>query len=105
MTSSAPPSPHGTDAATPDPSKDSLIEYPSKFPIKVMGAKVDGFVHAVTEVARQFDPTFDAATIELRDSRAGNYLGVTITITATSREQLDDLYRALSAHPLVKVVL
>ncbi|MNT94694.1 hypothetical protein D3C72_2364340 [compost metagenome] len=70
-----------------------------------MGAKVDGFVHAVTEVARQFDPTFDAASIELRDSRAGNYLGVTITITATSREQLDDLYRSLSSHPMVKVVL
>mgnify|MGYP000160556915 FL=1 len=70
-----------------------------------MGAKVDGFVHAITELARQFDPAFDASTIELRDSRAGNYLGVTITITATSREQLDDLYRALSSHPLVKVVL
>ena len=88
-----------------DPRKDSLIEYPSRFPIKVMGANVNGFVHAVTEVARRFDPDFDASTIELRDSRAGNYLGVTITITATSREQLDDLYRALTAHPLVKVVL
>jgi len=88
-----------------DPRKESLIEYPSRFPIKVMGAKVDGFVQAVTELARQFDPTFDASTIELRDSRAGNYLGVTITITATSREQLDDLYRALSSHPMVKVVL
>ena len=85
--------------------KESLIEYPSKFPIKVMGANVDGFVHAVTQVAQRFDPTFDAATVELRNSKAGNYLGVTITVTATSREQLDDLYRALSSHPLVKVVL
>jgi putative lipoic acid-binding regulatory protein len=83
----------------------SLIEYPSRFPIKVMGAKVDGFVHAVTQVAKQFDPTFDASTIELRDSSAGNYLGITITITATSREQLDELYRTLSTHPMVKVVL
>ena len=85
--------------------KESLIEYPSKFPIKVMGANVDGFVHAVTQVAQRFDPSFDAATVELRNSKAGNYLGVTITVTATSREQLDDLYRALSSHPLVKVVL
>jgi len=105
MTSSSPPPANGLDTHTTDPRKDSLIEYPSKFPIKVMGAKVDGFVHAITELARQFDPTFDATTIELRDSRAGNYLGVTITITATSREQLDNLYRALSSHPLVKVVL
>lgn len=84
---------------------ESLIEYPSRFPIKVMGAKVDGFVAAITQVARQFDPGFDAASVELRDSRAGNYLGVTITVTATSREQLDELYRTLSSHPMVKVVL
>jgi putative lipoic acid-binding regulatory protein len=88
-----------------DPRKDSLIKYPSRFPIKVMGLKTDGFVHAVTEVARQFDPDFDAAGIELRDSSSGKYLGVTITITATSRQQLDDLYRALSSHPMVKIVL
>jgi len=93
------------DAPLPAARKDSLIEYPSLFPIKVMGEKTDGFVHAVTATARQFDPFFDASTIELRDSSGGKYLGVTITITATSREQLDDLYRALSTHPMVKVVL
>jgi uncharacterized protein len=90
---------------SPAPRQESLIEYPSPFPIKVMGPKADGFVHAVTTIARQFDPTFDAATVELRESKAGNYLGVTITITATSREQLDELYRTLSSHPMVKVVL
>jgi putative lipoic acid-binding regulatory protein len=84
---------------------ESLIEYPCKFPIKVMGMKVDGFVHGVIQVARQFDPDFDAASIELRESSGGKYLGVTITVTATSREQLDNLYQALSTHPLVKVVL
>jgi putative lipoic acid-binding regulatory protein len=94
-----------TTSTPTDPRKDSLIEYPSAFPIKVMGAKADGFVHAITQIAHQFDPGFDASTIELRDSKAGNYLGVTITVTATSREQLDDLYRALSSHPMVKVVL
>ena len=89
----------------PDPRKDSLIEYPSRFPIKVMGLKEEGFVHAVTGIAHRFDPQFDASTIELRPSSTGKYLGVTITVTATSREQLDDLYRALTSHPLVKVVL
>lgn len=84
---------------------DSLIAYPSAFPIKVMGQRVEGFVHAVTHIARQFDPGFDAATVELRESKGGKYLGVTITITATSRAQLDELYRTLSTHPMVKVVL
>jgi putative lipoic acid-binding regulatory protein len=93
------------DTPQPEPRKDSLIEYPSPFPIKVMGTKADGFVHAVTTIARQFDPAFDASTVELRESKGGNYLGVTVTVTATSREQLDELYRTLSTHPMVKVVL
>ena len=87
------------------PAEQSLIEYPSRFPIKVMGANVDGFVRAVTEIARRFDAAFDAATIELRPSSGAKYLGVTITVNATSREQLDELYRTLSTHPMVKVVL
>ena len=96
------PEPSGDAAA---PRKDSLIEYPSLFPIKVMGIKVDGLVHAITHIAHQFDPTFDATTVELRESKGGKYLGVTITVTATSREQLDELYRTLSTHLMVKVVL
>ena len=87
-----------------DPRRDTLIDYPSAFPIKVMGPRQDGFVHAMTELARQHDPGFDAATVELRESSGGKYLGVTLTVTATSREQLDNLYRALSSHPMVKVV-
>ncbi|QTD47501.1 YbeD family protein [Ottowia testudinis] len=85
--------------------RESLIEYPSRFPIKVVGANEDGFVHAITHIARQFDPGFDASTIELRESGGGKYLGVTITVTATSREQLDELYRTLSTHPMAKWVL
>jgi putative lipoic acid-binding regulatory protein len=91
--------------AAPDSRQESLIKYPSRFPIKVMGAKVDGFVEAVTSIARHFDPAFDEASVELRDSKAGNYLGITITVNATSREQLDELYRTLSTHPMVKIVL
>jgi putative lipoic acid-binding regulatory protein len=95
---SQPPSPAGT------PER-SLIDYPSAFPIKVMGAKADGFVEALVAVARHFDPTFDADTVEVRPSRQGNYLGITLTVMATSREQLDELYRTLTTHPMVKVVL
>ncbi len=108
MSTSPPSAANGSPAAAPvsvAPRRDSLIDYPSRFPIKVMGAHQDGFVHAVTQIARQFDPGFDAATVELRPSAQGNYLGVTITVTATSREQLDGLYRALTSHPMVKVVL
>lgn len=87
------------------PPEQSLIEYPSAFPIKVMGAHVEGFVEAIVQVALRFDADFDASTVETRPSKGGNYLGITITVTATSREQLDELYRTLSSHPMVKVVL
>lgn len=83
----------------------SLVEYPSLFPIKVMGANAEGFVQAVMAVARSFDAGFDSDRVETRASSGGKYLGVTITVTAVSREQLDELYRTLSTHPMVKVVL
>ena len=87
------------------PPEQSLIEYPSNFPIKVMGLNVDGYVNAMTRIAERFDPAFDASTIELRPSKGDKYLGVTLHVTATSREQLDELYRTLSTHPMVKMVL
>ena len=85
--------------------EESLIEYPSAFPLKIMGKRDDGFAQAILEVVRRHDPAFDGATMEMRASSGGNYLSLTCTITATSREQLDALYRDLTAHPMVKVVL
>ena len=96
---------HATTGPSVPVVEESLIIYPCAFPIKVMGAKVDGFVHAITLIAHEFDPLFDAKTLELRESKGGNYLGITVTINATSREQLDELYRTLSTHPMVKMVL
>ena len=91
--------------SSPNPEPPSLSIYPCAFPIKVMGVKTEGLVHAISHIALQFDPQFDAATIELRESKGGKYLGVTITVNATSRAQLDEIYRTLSTHPMVKVVL
>jgi len=87
------------------PAQESLIEYPCRFPIKVMGLHETSFVESIVAVVRQHDPEFDAATLEHRPSSTGKYLGLTITVTATSREQLDNLYRALTGHPHVRYVL
>ena len=85
--------------------QDSLIEYPSDFPIKIMGPMHDAFAQTMLELVILHDPDFMPERLELRPSSSGNYLGITVTIRATSREQLDNLYRALSGHPMVKVVL
>ena len=89
----------------PIPPEESLITYPADFPIKVMGRAHDDFARAMAEIARGFDPAFDADTIEIRPSSSGNYLGLTLTVRVTSREQLDALYRALSSHEMVSMVL
>ena len=83
----------------------SLIVYPSDFPITIMGPTNEHFAHTIVGVVKQFDPDFDPATLEIRPSSKGNYLALTATVRATSRQQLDDLYRALSSHAMVKVVL
>lgn len=85
--------------------QDELLQFPCEFPIKVMGAMQDGFAAAIVETIRAHAPDFDASRMEMRASSGGKYISLTCTVTATSRPQLDELYRALTAHPLVKVVL
>ena len=87
------------------PTNDSLIEYPCDFPIKVMGEQAEGFVQAMLTIVRHFDPAWDDSRLSQRSSSTGKYLGLTLTVKATSREQLDELYRTLSSDPMVKVVL
>jgi putative lipoic acid-binding regulatory protein len=90
---------------TDDTTPPAGLQFPTAFPIKIMGRRVEGFAQAIVEVVQVHAPDFDASTLEMRASKDGNYLSVTATINATSRQQLDDLYRALTSHPLVKVVL
>jgi len=83
----------------------SLMVFPSLFPIKVLGRNVEALIPSMCAIALEFDPSFHASSIELRSSKAGNYLGITLNVTATSQQQLDALYTRLSSHVLVKVVL
>jgi len=83
----------------------TLLEFPCDFPLKVMGATRDGFAQAIVEVVLRHAPDFDAAQVEMRPSKAGNYLSLTCTIRATSKPQLDALYRELTSHSWVKIVL
>jgi putative lipoic acid-binding regulatory protein len=83
----------------------SLIQYPADFPIKVMGLTRAGFAQAVVEIVRRHAPDFDPSSVEMRPSKKNKYLSLTVTIRATSREQLDSLYRELCDHPMVVMVL
>ncbi len=92
---------------TPDnpQGRQTLIEYPCDFPIKAMGLRVEGFAQAVVEVVQRHAPDFDPTGVEMRPSAKGNYLAVTCTFRAHSQAQVDAVYRELTSHPMVKVVL
>ena len=83
----------------------SLLEFPCSFPLKIMGLAHDDLAQAVLAVVLSHAPDYDGATMEMRASSGAKYLSLTCTVNATSQAQLDDLYRELTSHPLVKVVL
>lgn len=85
--------------------QESLIEFPCRFPVKVMGAHSEDFHQIVLGIAQKHSPEVTFADLEMRVSKNGNYLAVTVTIYAVSKAQLDNLYMDLTGHPLVKVAL
>ena len=86
-------------------STDTLLEFPCDFPIKIMGMHQDDFARSMVEIVLRHAPDFAAESVEMRASATGKYLSLTCTIRATSKAQLDALYRELTSHPLVKVAL
>lgn len=90
---------------TPETQLETLIEFPCDFPIKVMGETHDDFADEIINTIQQQLPSFDARHIEMRGSSGGRYISLTCTVHVTSKTQLDDIYRALTSHPMVKVTL
>ena len=82
-----------------------LIDFPCDFPIKVMGETQDSFAQTIIDLIQTLEPTFDASKIEMRASSGGKYISLTCTVHVNSQAQLDDIYRSISAHPLVKYSL
>lgn len=89
----------------PETRQETLLEFPCDFPLKIMGKMEVDFAQTILTVVQKHDPGFDGSTMEMRPSSKGTYISLTCTVTATSKAQLDNLYRELSGHPLVKVVL
>ena len=84
---------------------ETLIEFPCDFPIKVMGETHDDFAAEIIKTIQTQLPGFNATKIEMRGSSGGKYISLTCTVHVTTKAQLDDVYRALSAHPMVKFAL
>lgn len=83
----------------------NAIEFPCQFPIKIMGLADQEFEGIVIGILNQHVPDLGEGAIMTKYSAGGKYLSLTATIRARSQEQLDDLYRALSGHPKILMVL
>lgn len=86
-------------------SAETLIEFPCDFPIKVMGETHVHFTAEIIKTIQTLIPSFNESNIEMRGSSGGKYISLTCTVYVTSKPQLDDIYRALTSHPMVKVTL
>ncbi len=85
--------------------KESLIQFPCHFPIKIIGKNSKDFADEIKAIAiKHFPETADSAIV-FQKSHKGNYLSVTITIYVHSKEALDALYGELTKHPDIKMVL
>lgn len=82
-----------------------IMEFPCRFPIKAMGSNTESFEGEVVSIVRKYVPKLGEGAVVSRPSRNGNYLSVTVTFMAESKQQLDNLYTELNKHPDVKMVL
>jgi putative lipoic acid-binding regulatory protein len=87
------------------PTEDSLLTFPCDFPIKVFGLASDTFESNIITLVKEILPTFSSSAVEMRTSGGGKYHSLTLTVHVESREQLDSIYRALTASPLVLMAL
>lgn len=83
---------------------DKIFDFPCRFPIKVIGSGEDLDL-IVCEIVRRHVPDLGEGAIKTRNSRNGNYVAVTVTITAENRQQLDNIYMELSSHDRITMAL
>ncbi len=85
--------------------RESAIQFPCDFPIKVMGRTADDFDTLVLSIVQRHVGNLSEESVTIRASAGGNYVSVTVTVIAESQHQLDNLYRELSGHERVVMVL
>lgn len=88
-----------------DKPEESLLEFPCRFPIKMMGRDGDTFRQVAIELVETHTGKIPADAISESHSRKGNFLSITVTIDAESQQQLDNIYQALCDHEEILVAL
>ena len=82
-----------------------VMQFPMDFPVKIMGLNNPAFPGIIRDLTTQLFPDFNSNTITINYSKTKKYMAVCVVVNAKSKEQLDDFYRAVTSHPMVKVAL
>lgn len=82
-----------------------LIDFPCFFAIKIMGESSPAFVNAIKELIKSQVPEFKDDDMDMRESSGGKYISLTCNVWVTSQAHLDEVYRSVTAHPMVKYAL
>ncbi len=85
--------------------RESLLEFPCVFPLKVIGRNVVELESEVLSIIERHVPEAPREQVTRRPSAGNKYLALTVTFVADSQVQLDDLYQELNRHELVLVTL
>ena len=83
----------------------SPLKFPTDFPVKIMGRDTPEFHAAVKDIVTRHAGSFDSLPVSRQPSSEGRFVSITVTVKAENREQLDALYRALTSHELILMVL
>ncbi len=83
----------------------SLIEFPALFPIKIIGNNTESFPEEVVAAISSVYPDFSPTSLNSEYSKNKKYLALTASVFVTSQEQLDAIYRAVTALENAKFVL
>lgn len=86
-------------------SEESLLEFPCQFPIKAMGKSLPDLDITVVEIIRRHVADISEGAVKSRPSKGGKFISITVTIEATSRQQLDAIYQDLTDHPDILMAL
>ena len=97
--------PEGVDTEQELIERDTLLEFPCKFPIKAMGRKEDGFETLIETIVLAHAEIYTGEEVTTNASGSGNFISVTVTIEALSKEQLDRIYQDLTDCDQVLVAL
>ena len=83
----------------------TLLEFPCHFPIKIIGQNAQTMQDEITNIILKYFPDTPADKIKSTPSAKGNFISITASLYVLDKLTLDNLYKEVSKHPQIKMVL